>query len=328
MSTKFRDALRRKRRVDNIHPELDQHAADLRTRFYMAMIMVHEIAHAFNDIFNPTHHIQKHEPFMNDNRVAELGYAMTKHIFGNGVNITGGNPEHLGVPFGFYFFNWPDSDSRGDKRRERHSLAKAGVHTHAYYVLPMSYVLKVLHPRFWTDEVIRYGTIASLRLPKVLGVRYQYDNYKLWLDEEAPDPEFAAALPMDELQPDIAEGIITQDEAIPLDLHSEAYKQQMRDLATSIRPWELVKDLNMKYFPLTWDLIDRFHTNYFNVSGNVVEPLNADPRFSSRVRRQELRAFIRETKMRKAKKRKQKMEKKKKQLDGLLKNKGFRVGNV
>ncbi|CAD0093789.1 unnamed protein product [Aureobasidium mustum] len=192
----------------------------------------------------------------------------------------------------------------------------------------MSYILKVLHPRFWTDEVVRYGTIASLRLPKVLGVRYQYDDYKLWLDEQAPDPEFEAALPPDELQPDVAEGIVTQDEAIPLDLHSEAYKQQMRDLATSTRPWELVKDLNMRYFPLTWDLIDRFHTNYFNVSGNVVEPLNANPRFNSRVRRQELRAFIRETKMKKARKRKQKMEKKKKQLNDLLKNKGSKVGNV
>lgn len=327
MSTKFRDALRRRHRVEDIHPELDQYAADLRTRFYMAMIMLHEIGHAFHNAFNPTGHIQKHEPFMNDDRVAELGYALTKHLFGNVIQIAGANPEHLGVPFGLYFFDWPNSDNRGDRKRERYSLAKAGVHTHTYYVLPMSYILKVLHPQFWTDEVMRYGTIASLRLPKLLGVRYQYGDYKLWLDEHASDIGFEV-LPPDELQQDVAEGIITQDEAAPLDFHSEAYKDQMRDLATHTRPWEFVKDLNMKYFPLTWDLIDRFNTESTSISGNVVSPLNADPGFDYEVRRNELRAFIRKTKLKKMRMKKQKMHKRKEKMNLLRKNNGSKVKKV
>ncbi|KAG9943565.1 hypothetical protein KCU85_g8610, partial [Aureobasidium melanogenum] len=327
MSTKYRDALERKHRVDDIHSELDQYAADLRTRFQMAITMVHEIAHAFHNVFNPTGHFQKHEPFMNDGRMAELGYAITKHLFGHVIQIAGANPEHLGVPFGFYFFDWPDSANRGLKKVMRYSLAKAGVHTHTYYVLPMSYILKVLHPQFWTDEVMRYGTIASLRPPKLLGVRYRYDDYKLWLDEQPPDMEFEASLPADELQPDVAEGIITRDEAAPLDFHSEAFRDQLRNLATHSRPWEFVKDLNMKYFPLTWDLIDRFDTET-NTSGNVVEPLNADPTFSNRVRRAQLRVFIRETKSRKMKEKKQKMDKRKERLDILRKNKVSRVEKV
>ncbi|KAG9843642.1 hypothetical protein KCU98_g5884, partial [Aureobasidium melanogenum] len=328
MSTSFRDALRRKHRVEDIHPEFDQYAADLRTRFYMAMTMVHETAHAFHNVFNPTAHFQKHEPFMNDSRVAELGYAITKHLFGNVIQIAGANPEHLGVPFGFYFFDWPDSANRGLQKIMRYSLAKAGVHTHTYYVLPMSYVLKVLHPQFWTDEVMRYGTIASLRPAKDLGVRYRYDDYELWLDEHESDPEFEVSLPTDELQPNVAEGIITQDAATPLDFHSEAYKDHLRNLAAHTRPWEFVKDLNMKYFPLNWDLIDRFDTEA-NVSGNVVSPLNADPRFDAVVRRNELRTFIRKTKLRKMREKEKKMDKKKKkQSDVLRKNKGSKVMKV
>ncbi|KAG9668165.1 hypothetical protein KCU99_g8513, partial [Aureobasidium melanogenum] len=326
MSTSFRDALARKHRVEDIHPELDQYAADLRTRFYMAMIMVHETAHAFHNVFNSTGHFQKHEPFMNDGRVAELGHAITKHLFGNVIQITGANPEHLGVPFGFCFFDWPDSANRGLKKVMRHSLAKAGVHTHTYYVLPMSYILKVLHPQFWTDEVMRYGTIASLRPPKDLGVRYRYDDYELWLNEHESDVEFEV-LPPDELRPDVAEGIITQDTAIPLDFHSEAYKDQLRNLATHTRPWEFVKDLNMKYFPLTWDLIDRFDPEA-NVSGNVVAPLNADPRFDAVVRRNELRTFLRKTKLRKMKEKEKKIKRRKERLDVLRKNKGSKVTKV
>ncbi|KAG9741388.1 hypothetical protein KCU77_g10364, partial [Aureobasidium melanogenum] len=327
MSTAFRDALRRKHRVEDIHPELDQYAADLRARFYMAMTMVHETAHAFHNVFNSTGHFQKHEPFMNDSRMAELGYAITKHLFGNVIQIAGANPEHLGVPFGFYFFDWPDSANRGLKKIMRYSLAKAGVHTHTYYVLPMSYILKVLHPQFWTDEVTRYGSIASLQPPKLLGVRYRYDDYELWLDEHESDTEFEAPLLPDELQPDVAEGIITQDTATPLDFHSEAYKDHLRNLATHTRPWEFVKDLNMKYFPLTWDLIDRFDPEA-NVSGNITAPLNANPRFDAVVCRNELRAFLRKTKLRKMKEKEKKMKKRKEQLDVLRKNKESKVTKV
>ncbi|KAG9561736.1 hypothetical protein KCU71_g8053, partial [Aureobasidium melanogenum] len=327
MSTAFRDALRRKHRVEDIHPELDQYAADLRARFYMAMTMVHETAHAFHNVFNSTGHFQKHEPFMNDSRMAELGYAITKHLFGNVMQIAGANPEHLGVPFGFYFFDWPDSANRGLKKIMRYSLAKAGVHTHTYYVLPMSYILKVLHPQFWTDEVMRYGTIASLQPPKLLGVRYRYDDYELWLDKHESDTEFEAPLLPDELQPDVAEGIITQDTATPLDFHSEAYKDHLRNLATHTRPWEFVKDLNMKYFPLTWDLIDRFDPEA-NVSGNITAPLNANPRFDAVVCRNELRAFLRKTKLRKMKEKEKKMKKRKEQLDVLRKNKESKVTKV
>ncbi|KAG9512764.1 hypothetical protein KCV07_g9234, partial [Aureobasidium melanogenum] len=326
MSTSFRDALARKHRVEDIHPELDQYAADLRTRFYMAMIMVHETAHAFHNVFNSTGHFQKHEPFMNDGRVAELGHAITKHLLGNVIQITGANPEHLGVPFGFCFFDWPDSANRGLKKVMRNSLAKAGVHTHTYYVLPMSYILKVLHPQFWTDEVMRYGTIASLRPPKDLGVRYRYDDYELWLNEHESDVE-CEVLPPDELRPDVAEGIITQDTAIPLDFHSEAYKDQSRNLATHTRPWEFVKDLNMKYFPLTWDLIDRFDPEA-NVSGNVIAPLNADPRFDAVVHRNELRTFLRKIKLRKTKEKEKKIKRRKERLDVLRKNKGSKVTKV
>ncbi|KAG9843477.1 hypothetical protein KCU98_g7356, partial [Aureobasidium melanogenum] len=132
--------------------------------------------------------------------------------------------------------------------------------------------------------------------------------------------------PPDELQPDVNEGIITQDTATPLDFHSEAYKDHLRNLATHTRPWEFVKDLNMKYFPLTWDLIDRFDPEA-NVSGNITAPLNADPSFNAVVRSNELRTFIRKTKLRKMKE-KEKINKRKEQLDVLRKNKGSKVTKV
>ncbi|KAG9862319.1 hypothetical protein KCU77_g3509, partial [Aureobasidium melanogenum] len=133
--------------------------------------------------------------------------------------------------------------------------------------------------------------------------------------------------PPDELQPDVNEGIITQDTATPLDFHSEAYKDHLRNLATHTRPWEFVKDLNMKYFPLTWDLIDRFDPEA-NVSGNITAPLNADPSFNAVVRSNELRTFIRKTKLRKMKEKEKKINKRKEQLDVLRKNKGSKVTKV
>ncbi|CAD0110552.1 unnamed protein product [Aureobasidium uvarum] len=275
--------------------------------------MVHEVAHAFYMAFSPGQEIIHHEPFMNLSRVAELGYALTKHLFGAAINVTGGNPEHMGVPFGLYFYDWPDTDNRNDKYKARYSLARAGVTTHTYYVLPMSHILKILYPGFWDDEALRYGAIASLRLPKQLGVRYRYDDYKLWLDEHKTDMEFEASLPPDELQPDIAEGIITHDAAVPLDLHSEVHKDQLRHIANSARPWEFVKDMSMKDFPLSWDLVDRFHPDSIgNIEGNYVDPLNALPGFDAVVRQHGLRAFIRNSKMKKEKARKKKIELRKK----------------
>ncbi|KAI4725456.1 hypothetical protein E4T49_06774 [Aureobasidium sp. EXF-10728] len=320
MSKRFRNALEPKHRVDELHPEFGQAAADLRTRFYTAVTMIHEVAHAFYMAYSPSQEVIHHEAFMNDGHVAELGYALTKHLFGAAINVIGGNPEHMGVPFGLYFYDWPDSDNKIDKYKARYSLARAGVTTHTYYILPMSHILKILHPQFWNDEALRYGAVSSLRLPKQLGVRYRYDDYKLWLDEHESDMDYEATSPADDLQPDVAEGIITNDTAIPLTLHSEVYTDQLRHIANSTRPWEFVKDMSMRDFPLSWDLIDRFHPDSVgSIEGNIVEPLNALPGFDAVAYRHELRAYIREAKLKKEKARKKRIELRKQKRDKVAK---------
>lgn len=233
MGELFRDSLRRTNTIDKIHPSLDQASADLRVRFHMASIMLHELAHAFENAYAPQQRI--HEPFMNDGRVAELGHSLISHLFGSVIRINGRNPTHYGIPFGCHFHDWPNSDNHAAVMIARHSLAKAGVHTHTYYPLHMHYLLKVLKPQFWRDEVERFGGSYAMKPPKLLGVRYRYDH-ALWSGEGPVEMETEAALPPNSLRPDVKEGLFWRDGAAALGKSTEYYKDVIADWTIAMLP--------------------------------------------------------------------------------------------
>ncbi|THY55058.1 hypothetical protein D6C99_03291 [Aureobasidium pullulans] len=294
--------------IDKIHPSLDQPSADLRVRFHMASIMLHELAHAFENAYAPQQRI--HEPFMNDGRVAELGHSLISHLFGSVIRINGRNPTHYGIPFGCHFHDWPNSDNHAAVMIARHSLAKAGVHTHTYYPLHMHYLLKVLKPQFWRDEVERFGGSYAMKPPKLLGVRYRYDH-ALWSGEGPVEMETEAALPPNSLRPDVKEGLFWRDGAAALGKSTEYYKDVIADWTIAMLPWEFEDSKGFKTKPRTWDLIDRFHPGQFTIMTEPPPLLNF-PKYDPARSQYERRKYVRDLRKKKLKEKAQKIAERRK----------------
>lgn len=308
MGELFRDSLRRTNTIDKIHPSLDQPSADLRVRFHMASIMLHELAHAFENAYAPQQRI--HEPFMNDGRVAELGHSLISHLFGSVIRINGRNPTHYGIPFGCHFHDWPNSDNHAAVMIARHSLAKAGVHTHTYYPLHMHHLLKVLKPQFWRDEVERFGGSYAMKPPKLLGVRYRYDH-ALWSGEGPVEMETEAALPPNSLRPDVKEGLFWRDGAAALGKSTEYYKDVIADWTIAMLPWEFEDSKGFKTKPRTWDLIDRFHPGQFTIMTEPPPLLNF-PKYDPARSQYERRKYVRDLRKKKLKEKAQKIAERRK----------------
>lgn len=308
MGELFRDSLRRTNTIDKIHPSLDQPSADLRVRFHMASIMLHELAHAFENAYAPQQRI--HEPFMNDGRVAELGHSLISHLFGSVIRINGRNPTHYGIPFGCHFHDWPNSDNHAAVMIARHSLAKAGVHTHTYYPLHMHYLLKVLKPQFWRDEVERFGGSYAMKPPKLLGVRYRYDH-ALWSGEGPVEMETEAALPPNSLRPDVKEGLFWRDGAAALGKSTEYYKDVIADWTIAMLPWEFEDAKCFKTKPRTWDLIDRFHPGQFTIMTEPPPLLNF-PKHDPARSQYERRKYVRDLRKKKLRDKAQKIAERRK----------------
>ncbi|THY79718.1 hypothetical protein D6C86_01518 [Aureobasidium pullulans] len=294
--------------IDKIHPSLDQPSADLRVRFHMASIMLHELAHAFENAYAPQQRI--HEPFMNDGRVAELGHSLISHLFGSVIRINGRNPTHYGIPFGCHFHDWPNSDNHAAVMIARHSLAKAGVHTHTYYPLHMHHLLKVLKPQFWRDEVERFGGSYAMKPPKLLGVRYRYDH-ALWSGEGPVEMETEAALPPNSLRPDVKEGLFWRDGAAALGKSTEYYKDVIADWTIAMLPWEFEDSKGFKTKPRTWDLIDRFHPGQFTIMTEPPPLLNF-PKYDPARSQYERRKYVRDLRKKKLKEKAQKIAERRK----------------
>ncbi|KAI5244598.1 hypothetical protein E4T42_07080 [Aureobasidium subglaciale] len=228
MRVGFRSALRGMHRVEQVCPEFDQDSADLRVRFHMASLMLHELAHAFVCAFASKKVV--HEPFMNDGRAAEVGRALEQHMFGGIASNTGWNPHHYGLPFGLHFYDWPNNEIGGDPRKVRTSLAKAGVHTHTYYVLPMDHLVKISKPTFWKEEAERFGITQSIKLPRLLGVRHEF-KHELWSCESPSDMDYQAMPPPGDLQPDVYEGIISTNGVAPLPDAAHELKAVINEVA-------------------------------------------------------------------------------------------------
>ena len=227
----------------SVHKEFDDASSYVRTRFYMAFIMVHELAHVFHNAWWPADSIV--EPFMDDHRSTELGRALEMAIFGGTLQMCGGNPSHMGIPFGFRFHDYPDSDVFERESIARESLAKSGVTRHTYYSLHMDFLCDLFYADFWTEHVERFGACNSLKFPKELGVRYKVDHEQLWKGESPPQLEFEPGLHPSEIQKDINEGLIWNQGAAPLPEQAKTHKDYLKRSVELMGPWEYVNYMPM-----------------------------------------------------------------------------------
>lgn len=171
----------------------DIEAARLRTHFFLATTFVHEFAHMVwhaCPALKPegvTLHKYLREPFQGDQRIAELGHALTVNIFGNDMNPMGLNTTSkwvdyqdpskgvvqaasASVPYGMAAFPWPGSVEPPPGVPTLFSAAFWGAKDHYMFGILMSDIHRYFTNSFWQRTVAQYGDRA-LNLPRTIGIK-------------------------------------------------------------------------------------------------------------------------------------------------------------
>ncbi|THZ58035.1 hypothetical protein D6C85_10331 [Aureobasidium pullulans] len=163
---------------------IDLVSAFKRTNLTFATTIVHEFMHAFN-----LAHYKRplgdagikvpHEPWLNDNRSNELGWATTQYLFGGSMNATTFYDPNSGphmerhseiyIPFGLWFEErwdqWRITSDVEHVRTENWELFHRFPFT--VYPIPQEYVHDLTTGETWEERVPRDGLQAALRLPKL-----------------------------------------------------------------------------------------------------------------------------------------------------------------
>ncbi|GAB7350090.1 hypothetical protein MBLNU459_g0757t1 [Dothideomycetes sp. NU459] len=156
------------------NPAMIDHAARIRTYFQMAVVLVHELAHAFTIatwqrplvLYNG---LYAAEPFFRDQRASEVGNALESFAFDGRYHPTGmGNALHPACPFGLMLEETPGI---GNHREQLGSAFKHGVYKMAAYMVPLSFTEEFFKSEWWNTAVARYGHYA-FHLPSDMRTRY------------------------------------------------------------------------------------------------------------------------------------------------------------
>ncbi|CAD0020426.1 unnamed protein product [Aureobasidium pullulans] len=163
---------------------IDLASAFKRTNLTFATTIVHEFMHAFN-----LAHYKRplgdagikvpHEPWLNDNRSNELGWATTQYLFGGSMNATTFYDPNSGphmkrhseiyIPFGLWFEErwdqWRMTSDVEHVRTENWELFHRFPFT--TFPIPQEYVHNLTTGETWEERVPRDGLQAALRLPKL-----------------------------------------------------------------------------------------------------------------------------------------------------------------
>ncbi|TIA31311.1 hypothetical protein D6C78_09011 [Aureobasidium pullulans] len=230
-------------------PNTDSTSRLLRTQFTLAFTMVHELVHAWvRNMRRDALRIDEVEPYCNDDRIAEPGWALMSAIFGSIGWPIANNPVMYDAPFGMSTIRFPGTrDLRKTFAAESYkgTPAKWGVDISTEYALPMDFIGQFFTNDFWDTRVERFGS-GMLRSPKPLGVRevHEYTENSFEAPEsprvkrrlvdgvEVDDPE-ARSPEHDTLHPGVRKGILLPDSAFDgvgnrLDLRSGKIQKTKR----------------------------------------------------------------------------------------------------
>ncbi|KEQ86896.1 hypothetical protein M438DRAFT_291624, partial [Aureobasidium pullulans EXF-150] len=140
--------------------------------------MVHELVHAWvRNMRRDALRIDEVEPYCNDDRIAEPGWALMSAIFGSIGWPIANNPVMYDAPFGLSTIRFPGTrDLRKTFAAESYkgTPAKWGVDISTEYALPMDFIGQFFTNDFWDTRVERFGS-GMLRSPKPLGVREAHE---------------------------------------------------------------------------------------------------------------------------------------------------------
>jgi hypothetical protein len=180
---------------DLIH--LDESSVLWRSTVLFSNTLVHEFTHALCAAYfcsdRPPHMIKEgevtpravDEPFFKGDRANEVGHAVSSWIFG-------GNPEaqvhytppqsyyshafqsHVG-PFGLFWNTQWDQFVPMQTGINPRTLSDIQWNVpRGYYPVPQAHVNKLFDPKFWGDDVVRYG-LDAIRMPKLDKWRVDYE---------------------------------------------------------------------------------------------------------------------------------------------------------
>jgi hypothetical protein len=155
-------------------PGTDEESARLRTRYILAVTIVHEFAHCAWQIRKKGNKV---EPYLRDSPYNELGYELEKLIFSGMINATG-EPHHISAPYGLYIERYPGQWTTS--KYPRGSPEDWGVNWCTDYPVHMDFVEKMFTKDFWNEQVARFG-FASCRPERKKGVR-SYEGYPVKAD--------------------------------------------------------------------------------------------------------------------------------------------------
>jgi hypothetical protein len=154
-------------------PGTDEASARLRTRFLLAVTLVHEFAHCVWKL----HHLCAHpEPFVRDHPHNELGYELENMIFSGWIEPSG-KKAHLAAPYGLGIIRFP-GQVIPEGAYLRGSPQDWGVTWTTYYPVHMDFCKKMFTKKFWDEEVVRFGFLAC-RPEKKKGVRRHHKNREI-----------------------------------------------------------------------------------------------------------------------------------------------------
>lgn len=170
---------------------IDDASALLRTKFQLAMIMLHEYLHsvwqARYSLFAPGIPNSRYpndgwsvsrEPYFLDHRDNELGHAFIAELLGGIISPNGRYAAT--VPYGLHTSRWPGI--RDSTPTTLFSAAKWGMGWQTFYLCPMDYIQRIFTKQFWDKEVERQGMLGALTVPRELGVR-RYNDGQFYANE-------------------------------------------------------------------------------------------------------------------------------------------------
>ena len=151
------------------NPDADNYASMMRLQFSLATTLVHELTHAY--VFNTTAVDAAIEPYCNDQRIAETGFALECSIIeGTLIMYNPTNPAFLNSPFGFRSIRWPGHLNMSSYKKKA-SYAKHGVEYRTEYAVPMEFILQFFTDEFWAGRAERFGHVALKHTNRPVGVR-------------------------------------------------------------------------------------------------------------------------------------------------------------
>ncbi|KAI4843072.1 hypothetical protein E4T44_06946, partial [Aureobasidium sp. EXF-8845] len=211
--------------ASHYNPAASNTSAYMRTQLFLANTIVHELTHAWFE--NVTDEAGNLNPFRNDERIAEEGYAaetlIHKHAILHEIQPNISIPT---TPFGMRADSWPGG-SDGTGYPIKATAAKHGIKSHTSYAIPMSYVQQFFLDDFWDNRILRFGD-GALSNYEAVGVRlrhnFQFDATELPITRRKRNPvtgeiEEWPEVDADAEFPHVDEGIIYPDKA--LTLHGE-----------------------------------------------------------------------------------------------------------